>query len=164
MKQQRVDPGDVREELVGLAPFLKEGSIVRYESLSAAYGSVWDSIAQQSDSPPPPRHLAQLLETTAKLLAPPITVDPPRVALVLGDCQQVLDKLGRKKMAFYDSALAQVERAEWARMSKEVGREAERIREQNETKPPESKPMLEVREERRPAHDPMAGAKIELLD
>lgn len=164
LKQQRVETGEVREELAELAPFLKEGSIVRYESLSAAYGSVWEAIAQVSDPPPPPRYLAKLLETTAKLLTPPITVDPPRVALVLGDCQRVLDKLGRKKVAFYDAALSQLERGEWAKLSREVGREAERIKEQNEERKDEGKerPMLEVREERK--HDPMSGAKIELLD
>lgn len=164
LKQQRVETGEVRKELAELAPFLKEGSIVRYESLSAAYGSVWEAIAQVSDPPPPPRYLAKLLETTAKLLTPPITVDPPRVALVLGDCQRVLDKLGRKKVAFYDAALSQLERGEWAKLSREVGREAERIKEQNEERKDEGKerPMLEVREERK--HDPMSGAKIELLD
>lgn len=165
LKQQRVDPKEVRGELVDLAPFLKEGSVVRYESLSAAYGSVWDSVAAQSDTPPPARYLAQLLETTSRLLAPPVTVDPPRVALVLGDTQQVLDKLGKRKVAFYDSALSQVERGEWVRLSTEVRREAEKIREQNEqTKEDKGRPMLEVKEERRPTHDPAAGAKIELLD
>lgn len=164
LKQQRVQSQEVRHELVDLAPFLKEGSVVRYESLSAAYGSVWDSIASQSDHPPPPRYLAQLLETTTKLLIPPITVNPPRVALVLGDCQQVLDKLGKRKVAFYDSALGQVKRAEWAMLSSEVSREAEKIKAELEkgTQEKEGRPMLEVKEERR--HDPMSGAKIELLD
>lgn len=148
---------------MSLLPFLREGSTVRYESLSAAYGSVWDAIAERGDKPPPPRYLAQLLETTAKLLAPPITVDPPRVALVLGDSQRVLDKMGRRKVAFYDAALRDVERVDWARLSKEAAREAERILEENEG-PKEVKPdsQLELREERK--HDPTSGAKIELLD
>lgn len=166
LQQQRVQTSEVREELMDLLPFLREGSTVRYESLSSAYGSVWDAIAEQGEGskPPPPRYLAQLLETTARLLAPPITVDPPRVALVLGDTQKVWDKMGKRKIAFYDAALRDVERTEWARLSKEVQREAERIREENEGTNEETKtaPMLEVREERK--HDPISGAKIELLD
>lgn len=158
-----MQPSEVKEELVDLLPFLREGSTVRYENLSSAYGSVWDAVAEQSDKPPPPRYLAQLLDTTARLLAPPITVDPPRVALVLGDSQQVLDKMGKRKIAFYDAALQDVERGEWARLSKEVQREAERIREENKgSSDPKPASMLEVKEERK--HDPSSGAKIELLD
>lgn len=137
---------------------------MRYESLSAAYGAVWDAIGKQGDKPPPPAYLAQLLETTARLLAPPITVDPPRVALVLGDTQQVLDKLGRKKIAFYDAALDQPTRTEWAQLSQDVQREAERIREENtpqEVNKPAGGVLLQERQTR---HEPTTGAKIELLD
>ncbi|OCF39565.1 hypothetical protein I317_06627 [Kwoniella heveanensis CBS 569] len=77
----------IRTYIGRLVPFLVEPrSTVRYESLGAAWGSVWEIIGSQSDMLPSPEALETLLSILPRLLHPPIIADlRPKLFHVLSD-------------------------------------------------------------------------------
>lgn len=118
-----VSKEEVRDELTDLLPFLAERSTVRYESARDAWGAVWEAMGKGEVST-----LTFLLDTTAGLLHPPITTDPPRVAHVLADAWRVCRRGVARKLAFYTAAIQQLGRAEWLRVEGEVRAEVARLR------------------------------------
>ncbi|CAK9782884.1 hypothetical protein CC85DRAFT_240382 [Cutaneotrichosporon oleaginosum] len=113
----------VRAELARLLPFLAERSTVRYDNARAAWGAVWEAMGEGEVCT-----LAFLLDTTATLLHPPITTDPPRAARVLADCWRTSRGGVARKLAFYAAASRQLGRGEWLHIEAEVRAEAARLR------------------------------------
>lgn len=65
------------------------------------------------------------------MVHPPITTDPPRLLLVLADLYRLLarPKIGpvAKKLIFYTAALGQLDRQDWLRIEKDLGKEVEKL-------------------------------------
>ncbi|WVQ93073.1 hypothetical protein IAU59_000137 [Kwoniella sp. CBS 9459] len=78
---------EISKQIGDLVPFLTDPrSTVRYESLGAAWGSVWEIVGAQSDTPPSPSALETLLSILPKLLHPPLIADSrPRLFNLLSD-------------------------------------------------------------------------------
>lgn len=135
LAEQRVGTVEVKDELQSLLPFLEARSTVRYESARAAWGAVWERVGRDGEQPPAAA-LVRLLQIAAGMLHPPITTDPPRVALVLAGVHSLFSapKAGAtaKKMAFYRAAMKQVDRQEWLSLEREVLREAQKLDEELE--------------------------------
>lgn len=79
--------------------------------------------------------LVRLLRIVGQLCHPPITTDPPRIHLVLADLYRLnLSLSGKprvghvaKKLLFYTAALKQLDRQDWLRIAKDLGKEVEKL-------------------------------------
>ncbi|WVR08939.1 hypothetical protein IAU60_005998 [Kwoniella sp. DSM 27419] len=132
-----VDSSEVKRFIGQLVPFLVEPkSTVRHESLSSAWGSVWEVIGTQSSTQPSVATLQHLLSLIPPMLHPPIvTTSPPRIFSVLGDLYHLWSapKPGAvaRKLAFYAKALQSLGRSEWLALERQVENELRRLQEEN---------------------------------
>ncbi|KAK8844066.1 hypothetical protein IAR55_006860 [Kwoniella newhampshirensis] len=139
LSAQEVESAGLKGYLGQLVPFLVDAkSTVRHETLSFAWGSVWEIIGSDQTSPSPSM-LHHLLSTLPQLLHPPILASsPPKILLVLSDLYSFFSKPKAggavpRKLAFYIKALQQdLIRQDWSSLEHEVSKELEKLQAENE--------------------------------
>nr|XP_031861499.1 uncharacterized protein CI109_003103 [Kwoniella shandongensis]KAA5528571.1 hypothetical protein CI109_003103 [Kwoniella shandongensis] len=131
---QELDASELKTYIGQLVPFLVDAkSTVRHETFSSAWGSVWEVICSDLQSPSPST-LHHLLSLLPQLLHPPILASSsPKILLVLSDLYAHFSKPKAggavpRKLAFYIKALQSLERTDWLKLENDVRKEVEKLK------------------------------------
>ncbi|WRT69223.1 uncharacterized protein IL334_006207 [Kwoniella shivajii] len=154
LQESDISPQEMKEYLGQLVPFLVQPkSTTRYENLSSAWGDVWDKIGDEMSSPPTISILLQLLSLLPSLIHPPIiTTSSPKIFNLLSDLYHLFStpKAGGaipRKIAFYFKSLQSLTRQDWLLLEREVERELNRLKDEDENvdaEQPERRERLEM--------------------
>lgn len=135
LEAQKLPAKEVKEDFTALLPFLDAKSTVRYESVTSAWGAVWEAVGREQSGRADQAALLRILEMVSKMLHPPITLDPPRAILVLDDVYALFasPKPGAavpRKIAFYLASMKQLGRGDWLHVEAELKRETLKLEEE----------------------------------